>query len=373
MKSFDFAIIGGGIAGASAGYYLADHGSVAVIEGESQPGYHTTGRSAAFFAGSYGGPLVQPFTRVAKAFFENPPAGFPGKDIMTARGALYVARADQLAALDHLEKLAAGFGMTKRLTAAEVSARVPLFREGYLAGGLFEEDCYDLDVAALHQGFLRGIKRKSGEIVCDAMVSGLTRTDGRWRIETAAGEIAASIVVNAAGAWGDHVAAMAGCTPIGLEPKRRTAILFRPRDVDVDPVWPLVLDADEKFYFKPETGRILASPEDETPMPPCDVQPEMEDVAITVDRIERATTLTVPRIENKWAGLRTFAPDRAPVLGFDKDVAGFYWCVGQGGWGIQTSPGMGQFTAAMAAGADLPPAFALAGFEPGNCSPARFQ
>ena len=374
MSCADFVIIGGGIAGASVAYRLAPHGSVVLLEREVQPGMHATGRSAAFFAESYGGPQVMPLTMASRRFFESPPEGFSDVSLMTPRGAIYIARADQM---DSLERMLATYngaiGGLKRLSGHEVLAKIEILRPDYVAGGLFEPGCRDLDVAALHQGFLRGLKAAGGELMLDAEVRELSRANGRWLVETAQGAVEGRVVVNAAGAWGDEVARMAGARPVGLVPKRRTVITFQaPPDV-AHGSWPLTLDIDEQFYFKPETGRILASPADETPVPPSDAQPEEWDIAVTVDRLQKATTLEVPRIENKWAGLRTFAPDNVPVVGYDPDVEDFFWCCGQGGFGIQTAPALSQLGAYLALGRPIPGELAEHEVRPEIYAPGRFR
>lgn len=373
MSCADFLIIGGGIAGASVAYRLAPHGAVVLLEREVQPGMHATGRSAAFFAESYGGPRVQPLTAASRRFLEGPPGVFGDVPVMTPRGALYIARSDQM---DRLEQMFAAYegaiGGLRRLGPDEVLEKVAFLRPGYVAGGLFEPGCRDLDVAALHQGFLRGLKAAGGTVMRDAEVRGLSRANGRWLAETAQGAVEGRVVVNAAGAWGDAVARMAGARPVGLVPKRRTVITFRAPPGVSHGSWPLTLDIGEQFYFKPETGRILASPADETPVPPCDAQPEEWDVALTVDRLQKATALEVPGIENKWAGLRTFAPDNVPVVGYDPDVAGFFWCCGQGGFGIQTAPALSQLAASSALGSPMPDALAKHGVRPQAYAPGRF-
>ena len=371
--STDFLIVGAGMAGASAAYFLAPHGRVTVIEAEAMPGYHTTGRSAAFFAESYGGPRIQPLTTGSKQFFFNPPAGFSDLPLVSGRGALHIARQEQLDTLERfLETLQPLVPTLRRVDGDQAVASVPVLREGSVAAAIHDPDCRDLDVAAIHQGFLRGMKAAGGRLVTDARLTGLERHGGRWIVETTQGRFAAETIVNCGGAWGDEVARLAGARPLGLTPLRRTIILFPWSQGEVPDDWPLVLDVDEAFYFKPETGRVLASPADETQMPACDVQPDEMDVAITVDRLERATHLTVGRIESKWAGLRTFAPDRVPVVGFDPDVPGFFWCVGQGGYGIQTAPAMGRLTAALATGTDVPADLVAQGVRPRSYSPARF-
>lgn len=348
--TIEVAIIGAGIAGASLAYFLGERARVTLLEGESHPGYHTTGRSAAFYAETYGGPAVQPLTTASKDFFENPPEGFTDVPLLGPRGGLYIADDASLPKLAELAQGFAGSGVAlEPIDAAAVRARWPQISPGWLAGALWEPDCRDIEVAALHQGFLAGAKRRGTRLVTDAMVTGLHDQGGRWQLDTSAGRFEADIVVNAAGAWGDAVAALAGVPPVGLMPLRRTVAV-----VDVDPAapadLPLVIAADASFYFKPDGGRLWASPHDEVPCVAGDVQPEEYDVAVALDRLERATTWRIRRLERAWAGIRTFAPDRSPVYGYEPHRPGFFWCVGQGGFGIQTAPAAARLAAALLLG-----------------------
>jgi D-arginine dehydrogenase len=342
----DVAIIGAGIAGASLAYFLGEHARVVLLEGESQPGYHTTGRSAAFYAETYGGPVVQPLTTASRAFFETPPAGF-GAPLLQDRGCLHVGRAE---ALDRVAGEFAGTAVRiERLDAAATAARVPQLAGAWGEHSLWEPDCRDIDVAALHAGFLAGARRAGAVLRCDSDVRAIERRGGRWHVATRDSGIEADVVVNAAGAWADTVARLAGIAPVGLRPLRRTVAV-----ADVTPApaanLPLVVDADGSFYFKPDAGRLWVSPHDETPAAPGDVRPEEIDVATAIDRLERATAFRVRRVERAWAGLRTFAPDRAPVYGFAPAAPGFFWCAGQGGFGIQTAPAGGALAAALLLG-----------------------
>ncbi|HSF95888.1 MAG TPA: FAD-binding oxidoreductase [Thermohalobaculum sp.] len=354
-ETCDVLIIGAGIAGASAGFELSRDARVIVLEQESQPGYHTTGRSAALFTETYGNRTIRQLTSAGRAFFENPPDGFADHPLLNPRGTLFLARDDQLGSLETaLAETPTSAEAVRRLDAGEVRELNPSVRPGYAAAGLFEPSARDIDVHALHGGFLRGAAARGGRIVIRARVTGLAREGGAWVAETSAGRFAAPVVVNAAGAWCDEVAGLAGLPPVGLVPKRRTAFTFDPPDgVDPSP-WPATIDIDEQFFFRPEAGRIMGSPADETPSPPCDAQPEEIDVAIGVDRIETATVMTVRRLVTKWAGLRSFVADKTPVVGFDAGAEGFFWLAGQGGYGIQTSPALGRVTAALITTGDLP-------------------
>ncbi len=351
----DVAIVGAGIAGASLAWFVGELGGgpVVLLEAEDTPGYHTTGRSAAFWEPTYGGAAVVPLSAASRAFFDAPPPNFTERPLLTPRGALHVAAPGRAGVLDVLAAEFAGFGVaTEHLDAAAMAARFPIVGGGWQAAGLFEPDCHDIDVAALHAGFLAGARRRGARLFCRARVEALTRGDGGWRLATTAGEITARIVVNAAGAWADGLADLAGARPLGLAPLRRTMVVL-----DVDPMpssdLPVVFDAAGSFYFKPDAGRLWLSPHDEIADVARDCQPDELDIAIAVDRFEQATTATVRRVERSWAGLRTFSPDRAPVYGYDPVVPGFFWCAGQGGFGIQTAPAAGDLAARLLLG--LPP------------------
>ncbi len=371
-QSFDFVVIGAGMAGASAAYFLAAEGSVLLLEMEAQPGYHTTGRSAALYSEAYGNAPIRALTSGGRAFLMEPPDGFTDTPILTPRGALFIGREDQMASLDAV--YAAGseqLDTVRRLTGGEVRELVPVLREGYAAAGVLEAEAMDIDVNALHQGFLRGARARGARLYQDARVAALKHEGGAWRVRAGGGEISAEVVINAAGAWCDEVADLAGARRVGLVPKRRTAILFDgPGDRDFA-AWPAFVDADEKFYARPESGAFMGSPADETPMEPCDVQPEELDIAIAVDRLQTATTLEIRRVIRSWAGLRSFVADKTPVVGFDPKVDGFFWLAGQGGYGIQTAPSMGRVAAALAAGNGIPPDLRQFGVAAADLSPMR--
>jgi D-arginine dehydrogenase len=370
MERVDFLIIGAGIAGASAGYELSARGKVILLERESQAGYHTTGRSAAMFLETYGNPTIRAITSGSRQFFLDPPDGFAEHPLLTPRGALSVGRPDQL---DELDRSARELGASaRRLDAAETLGLVPVLRPEVVAGGILEPDAMDIDAHGLHQGFLRGMGARGGKLVVNGEVRSLARADDAWLAETPAGSFAAPVVVNAAGAWCDQIAELAGARLVGLVPKRRTVITFDPPAGQVIDDWPLVVGIAEDFYFKPDAGRFLGSPGDETPMAPCDVQPDELDVAIVVDRIQTMTALEIKRIHNKWAGLRSFVPDKSPVVGFDPACEGFFWLAGQGGYGMQTSPAMGRLAAALATGGPLPTDLVDLGLSTTALTPARF-
>ncbi len=366
MTSADFLVIGAGMAGASAAYELAAHGAVVVLEQEDRPGVHATGRSAALFSETYGNGVVRALSRASRPFLADPPAGFCESPLLAPRGALFVAAEADLPHLAALEAEERSSGAFTALSGAEVRDLVPILKPAAAVAGLLEAGAMDIDVDALHQGFLRGLRQRGGRVVVEAGVTGLTRGEGGWVAATPAGEFTAPILINAAGAWADGLAAMAGLGPVGLQPKRRTAALVEGPAMDFA-AWPLVIEAAERFYFKPDAGRLLISLADETDTEPCDAQPDEYDIAVAADRVQTATTLTIRRIAHSWAGLRTFAPDRTPVCGFDPRAEGFFWLAGQGGYGIQTAPALASLTARLitgaADGADI---------DPEAVSPARF-
>ncbi len=373
-QTFDFVIVGAGMAGASAAYFLADSASVLVLEMEDQPGYHTTGRSAALFSEAYGNGPIRALTSSGRGFLMNPPDGFTESALLSPRGALFVGRADQLAALDAAYTAGSEHVATmQRLSAAEVLDRVSVLREDYVAAGVLEADAMDMDVNALHQGFLRGARNRGAELRPRARVERLQRRGGVWRVRAGGDEIGAGVVINAAGAWCDRIADLAGARRVGLMPKRRTAILFDGPEGWQFSNWPAFIDVDEAFYARPESGALMGSPADETPMEPCDVQPEEMDIAIAVDRLQKATTLDIRRINRSWAGLRSFVADKTPVVGFDPVAEGFFWLAGQGGYGIQTAPSMGRVSAALAMGEAVPADLQRFGVRAADLSPARFK
>jgi D-arginine dehydrogenase len=373
MAEFDFIVIGAGMAGSSAAYELSAASRVLVLEQEERPGYHTTGRSAALYAETYGNRTVRGLTTAGKAFYLDPPAGFTEHPLLRPRGVMLIGRADQEANLGRFLAEVAGLRSNiRRIDLAEAHRRSPVLRAEYLAGAILDPDAMDIEVHGLHQGYLRGLKARGGQLVTDAGVSALERQGGTWLVHTKAAEFRAPVIVDAGGAWCDEIAVMAGVQPVGLVPKRRTAILFQP-PAGVDPrEWPSVIDVDEEFYFRPDAGRIMASPADETPMPPCDVQPDELDIAILIDRLEKVANLPVLRIENRWAGLRTFARDKTPVIGYDPKVEGFFWLAGQGGYGIQTAPGISRLVAALARHRRVPEDMADLGVTELALSPDRF-
>jgi D-arginine dehydrogenase len=370
---YDFIVVGAGMAGASVAYELSQTAKVCLIEREVRPGQHATGRSAALFAPSYGGRAVRALTRASRDFFILPPDGFAEDRLLTRRGVLYIARRDQL---DYLKAMITDIGRSggaiERVDVARVLETVPLLKSSYVAGAALDHDAQDIDVDALHQGFLRGARARGAKLITDVGDPVIARSGDFWTINLPTQTITATVLVNAAGAWGDQVAEGIGARPIGLQPLRRTAVLVDPpAETDIG-AWPAVIDVDEEFYFKPDAGKLLISPADETLVEACDVQPEELDIAIGVDRVQAALTLEVERVNHSWAGLRTFAPDRAPVIGFDPEVTGLFWSVGQGGYGIQTAPAWARTAAALARGEAVPADIAREGVTAAELSPGRF-
>ncbi|HXP78179.1 MAG TPA: FAD-binding oxidoreductase [Stellaceae bacterium] len=368
----DFLIIGGGIAGASAGYFLAERGRVVLLEREETLGYHSTGRSAALYTETYGNAAIRALTVCSGPFFRNPPAGFTEHPVLTPRGVLIAAppegEAKFQAALAEAQRYAPA---VRAVSQSEALRFCPVLRPDWFRFAFHEPDAMDMDVHAIHQGFLRGLRARGGTVVTGAEVRAIARQGATWTVTSAAGEFSAPIVLNAAGAWADEVAKLAGVRPVGLVPKRRTAfIIDLPAGTDAAP-WPIVADVDETLYWKPEAGRLLVSPADETPMPPCDVQPDEIDIAEAAHRLETRSRLTVTRVVRKWAGLRSFVRDKTPVVGHAPEAPGFVWLAGQGGYGIQTSPSMGRVAAALATGSDLPPDLAARGLTPTDLLPDR--
>jgi D-arginine dehydrogenase len=364
----DVLIAGAGIAGSSLAFELAAHRSVILLEAEAQPGYHSTGRSAAMLTETYGTPAVRALARASRGFLAQPPPDFTNHPLLAPRGMLHVARPDQRPALEGAERQPAT--MLRRLDAAGVRALVPLIAPGYVDGGLLEPDAMAIDVDALHQGYLRGLRRRGGLLVTNAAITAIERTRQQWRLDTASGSFGGDLLVDAAGAWADQIARLAGVGPLGLVAKRRTAILIDPPD-GLDPgTWPMVIDIDEHFYLKPEGGQLLVSPADETPVRPGDVQAEELDVALAVDRYERLTEQPVRRVTHRWAGLRSFVADDNPVVGRDPDVPSFFWLAGQGGFGIMTAPALARIAAGLITTGDSPPGV---GFDATRLGPARLR
>ncbi|MEU1725659.1 NAD(P)/FAD-dependent oxidoreductase [Actinomadura sp. ATCC 39365] len=355
----DFLIIGGGVAGACAGFFLAGSGTVTLLEAEQVTGHHSTGRSAALFSEYFGNRPVRALTAASRHFLAAPPPGFADVPLLSPRGVLALCPHGGEKLFD--EVLAEGRrapAPAVEIDPAEAPAHCPILRPGRFSRAMLKPGAMDIDVDALHQGFLRGIKARGGQVVTSARVRALSRTAGVWRAVTDAGEHAAPTLVNAAGAWADEVAGLAGVRPVGLRPLRRTAFLVDlPEGTDARS-WPMVTDVADTFYFKPESGRLLVSPADATPVPPCDARPDDLDVAVGVRRVQEATTLEIRSVRHAWAGLRSEVADGTPVIGPAPDDPGFVWLAALGGYGVQTSPEAGRIAAAAAIGGAADPAYA---------------
>lgn len=331
MADFDIAIIGAGMAGASLAAECSPHARILLLEAEDMPGYHTTGRSAAFWEECYGGPELVPLTHASGRFLAE--HGF-----LTERGALYIAREEGVAALDGFMARFGPMGVTiGRVGRSELEHYLPGLRPAWTQG-IWQPRCCDIDVAGLHQHYLAEARRNGVTLACRARLSVAQRKDGLWHLTAEDGRgWTAKSLANAAGAWADPVARMAGARPLGIQPFRRTVaqLVTDPPPSDDQP---LVLDSGGGFYFKPESGRIWLSPHDEVPSEPCDAAPEELAVAEAIDRFEHVVDWRIRKLERKWAGLRSFSPDRCPVYGWDPRCEGFFWFAGQGGYGIQTAP-----------------------------------
>lgn len=368
----DVVIIGGGIAGASAAYFLARQGSVALMEREEHFSYHSSGRTAAQFTVGIGAATMRRMAQASRAFLETPPDGFCANPILTPRGCLTVARAGQDAALRRLQDSLASVGARADYLDREGAlALFPALVADKVDAGVHEPDAMDIDVDLLLQGYLRGARANGASLFTGAAVEGIRRENGAWHVRSSAGEIVAPVVINAAGAWVDEVARMAGLAPLGVVPHRRTAFTFPlQRDFDTRD-WPHVSNVDYRWYVKPEPGCLMGSLCDAVPAEPGDVYPEDLDVAQAIENIEADTRLRVGRPLSQWAGLRSFVADRNPVAGTRPDAPGFYWLAGQGGCGILTSPAMGQAIAALVAGRDLPEPLSALGVTAAALAPDR--
>jgi D-arginine dehydrogenase len=374
VAAFDFAVVGGGIAGVSVGFELAALGSVVLLEAEASLAYHTTGRSAATFLESYGSAPIRALARASRPLFDAAPESLGTPPILAPLGLLWIASEAQTAALARtVEAVRREGGGLELVTATTARTLVPVLGAEYVAGGAFEPNAQAIDVMGLHQGYVRGLIARGGVILRNARVQRLERSGDGWLIGTASEDAAAGVVVNAAGAWADRVAALAGLPPAGVTPLRRTLAIAHGTFTGDARGWPGVLDADERFYFLPEGGGFLISPADETPSEPVDARPEEQDVAPAMALVNDATTLGLTHVTNAWAGLRSFAGDRNPVVGFDPHGHGFFWLAGQGGYGIMMSAALAEVAAALAAGAPIPTRITREGLQLATISIERLR
>lgn len=368
----DVVVIGGGIAGISAAAYLSERAEVVLLEAEAQLAFHTTGRSAALFYENYGSAASRPLTAASKTFLTSPPDLVTDTALLSPRGGLRIGRTDQLDTLRRTmnEGVISG-SRPEWIEPDEVTKLCPAVRLEGLAGGVWEPNSADLDVAALHQAFVRMAVANGTTIVTNSEVTSIETLDDGWRIFHGQSHVDADTIVNAAGAWGDVVADLANVRPIGLEARRRTVFMV-PGPPDASR-WPMVIDADLDFYFKPDGHQLLCSPAEEVLSEPCDARPRELDIALAIDKINAVTSLGIRTVNSSWTGLRTFSPDEDPVHGFEPGIDGFFWLVGQGGTGIQTSPAAGALTAALILDGAITPELAEHGVSPKALSPARFR
>lgn len=370
MTQFDIIIIGAGIAGASIAAHLAENASVAILEMEDRPGYHTTGRSAASYEPNYGPKPILAFARASAAFFNAPPPGFADAPLLTKRNSLMLEPENQI---ENADKFLAEAESVEEISLAEIKQLWPIYREGYAKRGFLDSSSGDLDVDLIHRGYLKQFKARGGNLFLNCPAQKISRQGGHWHVTTAQGGFSAKTIVNAAGAWGDVVAGLAGVKAVGLVPKRRS--------IGVIPIaghpdlmsWPFVVDAAETWYCKPQSGKMLVSSADATPVEPHDAFADDMAIAEGIERLMAATNVEVTRLEHSWGGLRTFAPDGSPVIGFDPSADGFFWLVGQGGYGILSAPALSRTAAAMVMHQPPPEDVLALGLDPAHITPKRFR
>ncbi len=371
----DYLVIGGGISGAAAAFELAAHGSTVLLEAETLPGYHSTGRSAALYTRHFGGPIVRRLNRASAEFLVAPPPGFADHPLLTPRGGLTIAAPGEEEALAAMlartvSEAGADHGI-ENISRERVLTLAPLLNPERVGAAFYEDGIQDIDVASLHQGYLRAFKARGGRLVCDRRIDRIERETNGWRASSSGDALTARVVVNAAGAWAGQIGAMAGAAEIGLVPKRRTGILLDPPvGMDVTAM-PAIDYLTTEAYWKPDAGKIMVSLGDETPIEPQDVQPDEYDIAVLVEWVEAESLLKVRRIGHSWAGLRSFVADDAPVVGFDSKAEGFFWLAGQGGYGIMMAPVLGRAAASLIASDSWPTDLLGHGIRPQDLSPER--
>jgi D-arginine dehydrogenase len=376
MEQFDIIIVGGGMAGISVGYELASEASVLILEQEENPGLHATGRSAAVYAASYGSdrPALFALSQASASFFECPPPGFCEHPLLSPRGVMYIAHEQKLSQLrQSFERMRQVNHSLQWLDEAAIKEKVPLLRTEYAKQAMYEEQAYDIDVHGLQEGYLKGIRHSGGTLRTHQQVQGLEHHQGQWSVICQQNTYKAPVIINAAGAWADKIAELADVPQIGLTPLRRTAVLLEPPEQAQISRWPLMVEFEETFYLKPDAGKVLASPADESLSAPCDSQPEEIDVAYAAHYAETALQMQVRKVDHSWSGLRSFVSDRTPVIGYCEKTPGFFWLAGQGGYGIQTAPAAAKLAASLVLNRGVPETIADLGLMQAAVSPARFE
>lgn len=370
MKNYDIIVIGAGIAGASIAAHLADSRKVAILEMEDRPGYHATGRSAATYEPNYGPPPMLAFTRASARFFNEPPAGFADAPLLTPRDSLFFMARGQEKKTEELLAFSTGLAEISEKAARE---SFPILRPGYAKRTFLDPHTGDMDVDLLHRGYLRMFKARGGEVILSTEVKGLLHRNGQWQVATPQGLFVAPVVVNASGAWGDVIAKLSGVKPVGLQPKRRSIGIIPLPGHDGIADWPLATDVGETWYSKPQGGKLMVSSADTTPVDPHDAYADDLAIALGIERFKAATTVEVEHLDHSWGGLRTFAPDGSPVIGFDPEAEGFFWLVGQGGYGIQSAPALSETAAALLLGHPLPDKVVAQALDLSHITPHRFR
>ena len=369
-------VVGGGIAGASAAYHLlkADRSlEIILVEAEDQLGYHTTGRSAALLLENDGTESTRSIVQASVDFLLNPPEGLTENVFVRPRDVMHIATFEQSASVDRfLEENSNGRIPTKEISKSEAKKRFPALREQGLDRVVVDEGAGDIDVHCLHQAYLNNFRKNGGQIKPSTRIDSATRNGDHWNLETKMGDIPVDLIVNAAGAWGDQVATRAGVEPVGLQPRRRTAFTVNSSEPNIQK-WGMIADIDLQFYCKPDGQQLLCSLAEENPSEPCDAKHDEADVALAIERINTATTLDIRSVQTAWTGLRTFAPDRSMVIGPDTNDDSFFWCVGQGGTGIMTSPGVGRLLADLFTAGKPSEHFYKTGLKQEDIFPNRFR
>jgi D-arginine dehydrogenase len=369
MTQFDFLVVGAGIAGVSVAAHLAETHKVVLVDMEERAGYHATSRSAASYEPNYGPPPMLAFTRASDHFFKNPPAGFADAPLLTPRPSLFFEAEGQA---HHTTELLRHAVDLEEISTAQALTFFPILKPDYAKRSFLDAQTADIDVDLLHRGYLKLFRARGGTTVLKAPLQSTVRKASLWSVQCGTAEFTATTIINASGAWGDEVARNCGAKTLGLQPKRRSiGVVPMPADVDFLN-WPMVIDVGETWYAKPQSGKLMISSADATNVDPHDAYADDMAIAEGVDRLMAATTLNVERLDHSWAGLRTFAPDGNPVIGFDPSTDGFFWLVGQGGYGIQSCPALSTTAAAMALQKPIPNDIISLGLNPDHILPDRF-